>query len=81
MQDLFRVLHRALCFSPKGKQLCVGHADGSLSQLKLDLAIAKRIPGLAGIPFSILWVSTTQFLVTVTVNGDCLGNSAQCSFS
>ncbi|ODN04594.1 hypothetical protein Ocin01_02094, partial [Orchesella cincta] len=56
---------RCLCWSPKGKQLVVGRTNGNLSQLKLDLTEAKRIPGpdANSIPISILWTQTTQFLV------------------
>jgi hypothetical protein len=58
-----------MCWSPKGKQLVVGRSNGSLSQLKLDLSEAKRIPGPGEgtIPSSIFWASTSQFLITFVV--------------
>ncbi|CAL8119063.1 unnamed protein product [Orchesella dallaii] len=56
---------RCLCWSPKGKQLVIGRSNGMLSQLKLDLTEAKRIPGphANSVPISILWTQTTQFLI------------------
>lgn len=57
-----------MCFSPKGKQLCVGHENGDFTQLKLDLTVAKKIKGPGGIPVSLLWISTTQFFALTLTN-------------
>ena len=57
-----------ISWSPKGKQLVAGKANGTLTQYKPDLKEAKTIPAPSGengplSAFSILWVSTYQFLV------------------
>ncbi|CAG0917645.1 unnamed protein product [Notodromas monacha] len=69
---------RCVCWSPKGKQLVIGHADGSLTQHKPDWTLAKKIPApdaeqiknitsganCAGVEvLSIQWLSTFVFLV------------------
>ncbi|KAG8222906.1 hypothetical protein J437_LFUL003551, partial [Ladona fulva] len=77
----------ALCvsWSPKGKQLVIGAANGSLIQYKPDLKQVKAIPGpppspgneSAGIvsPISILWLSSFQFAVVYGNLADNGGNS------
>ena len=60
-------------WSPKGKQLVAGKADGTLTQYKPDLKEAKSIPAPPGAGhsvLSILWISTYQFLTAVRNNAD-----------
>ncbi|CAK1547226.1 unnamed protein product [Leptosia nina] len=62
-------LARCLCWSPKGKQLVTGNADGTLCQYKPDLSPMKSVaaPNLfEGAPVEALaihWISTFQFAV------------------
>ncbi|XP_062546766.1 nuclear pore complex protein Nup214 [Armigeres subalbatus] len=55
------------CWSPKGKQLVVGFANGKLMQYKPDLKPARTIacpPGVMEGPFDVIavqWLSTYQF--------------------
>ncbi|XP_022901853.2 nuclear pore complex protein Nup214 [Onthophagus taurus] len=63
------------CWSPKGKQLVVGTANGKLTQYKLDLQVAKSInpPPINGNPqpISLQWISNYQFIgVYKTVGED-----------
>ena len=58
-------------WSPKGKQLVAGKADGTLTQYKPDLKEAKTIPAAVASPvLSILWISTYQFLTAVKSSAD-----------
>ena len=59
---------RCACWSPKGKQIVVGFANGNLVQYKPDLKPARKIaspPSLAaGGGFNVIslqWLSTYQF--------------------
>lgn len=61
---------RCLCWSPKGKQLVTGNNDGTLTQYKPDLTLAKNIPapnlfeGSATIEaLAVYWISTFMFAV------------------
>jgi nuclear pore complex protein Nup214 len=60
---------KCCCWSPKGKQLVVGFANGKLVQYKPDLKPARTIPCPAGIlernfdTIAIQWLSTYQFCV------------------
>lgn len=59
---------RCLCWSPKGKQIVIGAANGSLSQYRPDLKIVKTFPAPALANASnvtivnVLWISSFQFL-------------------
>lgn len=72
-KHFYGMLIRSMCWSPRGKQLVVGKADGSLSQLKMDLTEAKKIQGPCSsplnMPTSILWTNTLQFLICFDVQG------------
>lgn len=54
----------------------IGKRNGFISQLKLDLSVAKQtpppVPG--AVPISILWTHTTQFLIVFERDGG-IGNS------
>ncbi|XP_022123592.2 nuclear pore complex protein Nup214 isoform X2 [Pieris rapae] len=60
---------RCMCWSPKGKQLVTGNADGTLCQYKPDLSPMKSVPApnlFEGAPveaLAIYWISTFQFAV------------------
>ncbi|XP_026317572.1 nuclear pore complex protein Nup214-like isoform X3 [Hyposmocoma kahamanoa] len=60
---------RCICWSPKGKQLVTGNSDGTLSQYKPDLTLAKNVAApniFEGAPIealAIYWISTFQFAV------------------
>lgn len=60
---------RCCCWSPKGKQIVVGFANGKLVQYKPDLKPAKAIdcpPNIVAGSFdtiSVQWLSTYQFAV------------------
>uniref|UniRef100_A0A1B6DTN8 Nucleoporin Nup159/Nup146 N-terminal domain-containing protein n=2 Tax=Clastoptera arizonana TaxID=38151 RepID=A0A1B6DTN8_9HEMI len=53
-----------LCWSPKGKQIVIGSANGTLSQFKPELKIMKSIPIPPSKKFqvvSVQWLSSFQF--------------------
>lgn len=60
-------IYRCFSWSPKGKQIVVGSANGSLTQYKPDLKAVKAIPSptLQNGPCSIVnvyWLSNYQFV-------------------
>lgn len=63
----FKSNFRCCCWSPKGKQIVVGFANGKLVQYKPDLKPAKAIdcpPNIVAGSFdtiSVQWLSTYQF--------------------
>ncbi|XP_068695298.1 nuclear pore complex protein Nup214-like isoform X2 [Montipora foliosa] len=69
----------AICWSPKGKQLVVGHADGRLTQYSQQLEVKKEIecPELfTDDPHKVtdvLWISTSLFAAVYSSfeDGDC----------
>ncbi|XP_067628436.1 nuclear pore complex protein Nup214 isoform X2 [Eurosta solidaginis] len=64
------------CWSPKGKQIVLGHPNGKLQQFKPDLTPAKIIicpPDVHPGPFdtiSLHWLSTFQFVVSFLQHGE-----------
>lgn len=70
------IFYRCFCWSPKGKQLVVGGANGSLTQYKPDLKAVKSIqtPPLNGKgPFTVVnvfWLTNYQFLAIYKDVGD-----------
>ncbi|XP_017466525.1 PREDICTED: nuclear pore complex protein Nup214 isoform X2 [Rhagoletis zephyria] len=63
------------CWSPKGKQIVLGHPNGKLQQFKPDLTPVKSIvcpPGVHPGPFDTIalhWLSTFQFVVSFLQQG------------